>query len=544
MLTVLQSNSSLKSRTHYLELCQDIVGHQYVITSKNEIAAAETATFETSHQVRFIIQPGSTQEVQACLKAAQNFGVHIYPVSLGYNWGYGSTVPDQDLSVIMDLSRLNQIQVDGKNATVTLGPGVSQQELFEYLRSKYPHLLFSITGSSPYSSVVGNAIDAGYANGVNVVRWDHVISLEAILPSGELLKTGFDAVANASTAGLSRYGVGADLKGLFRQSNLGVVTQMTLQLSLLPEYLQLFYFSIDQEFQLDELVEQLHKLKQSGLIESNWILLHGYRILAEVSQFPWQETNAESTLDRQLMLKLLQQQQIPAWSGIYNGVFAVYSPTLRHADALKADIHEALEGKVSRLKSFRVDQTQIKRLRWNRDLDIPGITHNLTKGRLLTFAGIPGQGSVPISYWRKQGSIPEVMDLDRDRCGFLWVAVTAPASGTDSLTIVPVIEQFFKDYGFEPMIVLDAVNTREMYVMTSLIYDREIPGEDEKARKCFENLVAELRTMGYYQYRLPKAFSSASNLPERNDDQALIIPKLRSCLMTSTPDLDRAIFKI
>nr|MDJ0683029.1 hypothetical protein [Xenococcaceae cyanobacterium MO_167.B52] len=196
------------------------------------------------------------------------------------------------------------------------------------------------------------------------------------------------------------------------------------------------------------------------------------------------------------------------------------------------------------LQSFRVDQTQIKRLRWNRNLDIPGITHNLTKGRLLTFAGIPGQGSVPISYWRKQSPIPEVMDLDRDRCGFLWVAVTAPASGTDSLTIVPVIEQFFRDYGFEAMIVLDAVNTREMYVMTSLIYDREIPGQDEQAQKCFENLVAELRTMGYYQYRLPKALSSPNTLPERNDDYALILPKLRSSLTGNIEGLQKSAFKI
>ncbi|NET74682.1 MULTISPECIES: FAD-binding oxidoreductase [Okeania] len=531
MVSVLQSNPSLKLKWHYLEFCQKILGHQYVITNENVIAAVETATFETSQQVRFVIQPGSPQEVQACLKAAQLFGIHIHPVSQGYNWGYGSQVPDENLSVVMNLSRLNQIKVDGKNATVTLGPGVTQQQLFEYLRSNYPHLFFSLTGSSPYSSIIGNAIDAGYANGLNVIRWNHVISLEAILPSGELLKTGFDALPNASTAGISRYGLGPDLKGLFRQSNLGIVTEMTLELSLAPAYLQIFYFSIDEEEQLGELTDQLHNLKQTGLIESNWILLHGYRILAEVSQFPWQETDAQRTLDRNLMLKLLRQQQIPGWSGVYNGVFAIYSPTLRHAEAMKADIHEVLNNKVSRLKTFTVDQSQIKKLRWNRNLEIPELTHKLLKGRLLTFAGIPVQGSIPISYWRKRNSIPEIMDLDRDRCGFIWLAVTAPASGTDALTIVPVIEHFFNDYGFEPMIVLDGVNSREMYVMTSLVYDREVAGRDEQARKCFERLAAELRTMGYYQYRWPKALSVENALPERNDDYASVFAKLQSSIL-------------
>ena len=531
MLSVLQSSPSQKSRWHNLDFCQGIVGSKYVITSPNVIAAVETATFATSQQVRFIIQPGSRQEVQQCLKAAQHFGVHIYPVSQGYNWGYGSRVPDENLSVVMDLSRLNQIKVDGKNATVTLGPGVTQQQLFEYLRSKYPHLLFSLTGSSPYSSIIGNAIDAGYANGLNVVRWNHVISLEAILPSGELLKTGFDALPKASTAGISHYGLGPDLKGLFRQSNLGIVTEMTLELSLLPEYLHMFYFSIDREEQLDELIDRLQTLKQTGLIQSNWILLHACRILAEVSQFPWLEVDENSTLDRHLMLKLLQQQQIPAWSGIYNGVFAIYSPSLRHAQAAKVDIHEALEDKVSRLQSFTVDRSQIKKLRWNRHLEIPELTHELLKGRLMTFAGIPGQGSIPIGYWRKRSSIPQIMDLDRDRCGFIWIAVTAPASGTDALIIVPIIEQFFRDYGFEPMIVLDGVNAREMYIMTSLVYDREVPGQDRQAQECFQGLTAELKTMGYYQYRWPKSFSSQKTLAERDDDYTSVFTKLQSSLL-------------
>ena len=530
MTSFLLSSPSLKSRWHYLKFCQKIVGSQYVITNKNVITAIETATFATSQQVRFIIQPGSSQEVQACLKAAQDFGVPIYPVSRGYNWGYGSQVPYENFSVVMDLSRLNQIKVDGKNATVTLGPGVTQQQLFEYLRSNYPHLLFSITGSSPYSSIIGNAIDSGYANGLNVIRWNYVISLEAILPSGELLKTGFDALPNASTARISSYGRGPDLKGLFRQSNLGIVTEMTLELSLLPEYLQIFYFSIDDEAQLDELTDQLQNLKQTGLIQSNWILLHGYRILAEISQFPWLEASGKSTLDLQLMLKILRQQQIPVWSGVYNGIFAIYSPSFRHAQAATADIHEALQDKVNRFKSVTVDKAQIKRLRWNQNLAIPELTYELLKGRLLTFAGIPGQGSIPIGYWRKRNSIPEIMNLDRDRCGFIWIAITAPSSGTDALTIVPVIEQCFNDYGFEPMIVLDGVNTREMYVMTSLVFDREVPGQDQKAQMCFERLTAELKTIGYYPYRLPKPLFTPNSIAERNDDHTSVLTKLKSSL--------------
>lgn len=530
-LLYFESKSAVQTKLSYLEICQNIVGSKYIITNNAEISAVETATFATSQRVNFVIQPGSTQEVKEIVLAARNFDVHLYPISRGYNWGYGSKVPNEIFSVIVDLSRLDSIKVDEKNATVTLGPGVSQQQLFEYLRSHHPHLLFSLTGSSPDSSVIGNALDAGYANGLNSIRWNHVISVEAILPSGELLQTGFESLANASTARISRYGLGPDLKGLFRQSSLGIVTEMSLELSVLPEYLQIFYFSIDEEEQLGELIEQLQYLKLNRLIESNWILLHGYRILAELTQFPWSETDSFATLDRDLMLKLLKQQQIPVWEGVYNGVFAVYSPSLRHCQASVVDLQEALNKKVSRLKSVTVDRTQIKRLRWNPQSIIPGLTNELLKGRLLTFAGIPRQGSIPMAYWRKPCPIPEVMDLDRDRCGFIWQAITAPASGQDALTIVPVIEHFFNDYGFEPMIVLDGVSSREMYVMTSLVYDRTREEQDRLARECFQALSTELRTMGYYPYRWPKPLAAASFLRERHDDYLSIFNKLQSSFL-------------
>lgn len=510
-----------------------ILGSQYVITSESEISAAETATFKTKQQIRFVIQPGSREQVQECVKVAEKFGVPLYPVSRGFNWGYGSKVACVDLSVVMDLSRLNHIKVNEKNATVTLGPGVSQQQLFEYLRSKHPNLMLSLTGSAPESSIIGNTVDAGYANGQHVIRWDHVISLEAVLPSGKLLKTGFDSFANASTAGLSRYGLGPDIKGLFRQSNLGIITEMTLELPVLPEYMQVFYFSINDESRLQKLIDVLHNLKLRGLIPGNWSLFNGYRILAEVSQYPWLETEGETPLKRSDMLKLLQRQNIPVWSGLYNGTFTIYSPSLRHAQAVEADIREALNECVDRLESVTLDQTQIKSLRWNRDLEVPGISNKLLKSRALIFAGIQGQGSLGIGYWRKRSETPKIMHHDRDGCGFIWMAITAPSSGEDALTIVRVIEQFFSDYGFEPMIVLDGVNVREMYVMTSLVYDREIPGQDQLAVQCFERTAQELRAMGYFQYRLPMPITTLAALPQPSDDSASVFAKLQSSLNPS-----------
>lgn len=117
-LDILYSKSipAFQTKSSYLEICQNIVGSKYIITNNAEISAVETATFATSQRVNFVVQPGSIQEVKEIVLAARNFDVHLYPISRGYNWGYGSKVPNEIFSVIVDLSRLNSIKVDEKNA--------------------------------------------------------------------------------------------------------------------------------------------------------------------------------------------------------------------------------------------------------------------------------------------------------------------------------------------------------------------------------------------------------------------------------------------
>ena len=103
--------------------------------------AASTATFLTEQRVRAILRPGTRREVQECVRTANRFGVPVYPVSSGKNWGYGSRVPAGD-GVLLDLGRLNGIvDFDEELAYVTIEPGVTQRQLHEFLlRAKLPSL--------------------------------------------------------------------------------------------------------------------------------------------------------------------------------------------------------------------------------------------------------------------------------------------------------------------------------------------------------------------------------------------------------------------
>ena len=72
------------------------LGAEFVVTERAELNAAQTTTFSTRQEIPVILRPANREQVQECLRIANQFRVPVYPVSSGLNWGYGSKVPDTD----------------------------------------------------------------------------------------------------------------------------------------------------------------------------------------------------------------------------------------------------------------------------------------------------------------------------------------------------------------------------------------------------------------------------------------------------------------
>src|SRR4029079_9062270 len=172
-----------------------------------------------------VIRPESREQVQQCLRVATQYGIKVYPVSTGKNWGYGSSVPVVDGCVIMDLRRMRRI-VDFSETLgyVTVEPGVTQKQLFDFLRDRRSNLWMDATGSSPQCSLIGNTLERGFGHTPYGDHVAHVCAMEVVLPSGEKIETGFGRYAHASARPVYRWGLGPVLDGLFTQSNLGIVT--------------------------------------------------------------------------------------------------------------------------------------------------------------------------------------------------------------------------------------------------------------------------------------------------------------------------------
>ncbi len=481
---------------------EQVLGREQVVTAASKLNEAATATFSSHQKIPAILYPQTREQVQECLRIASRYGVPVYPISTGKNWGYGSRVPSSTDCVLIALSRMNRIlDFDESLAYVTVEPGVTQQQLWDYLRGKRSKLWLDATGSTPDSSLIGNTVERGFGHTPYGDHAAHVCGFEVVLPNGEVIETGFSRFPNATAAPVYRPGLGPSLDGLFLQSNLGVITRMTVWLMPAPEYFQAFFFKCDRENGLPGIIDALRPLRLNGTLRSSVHVGNDYKVLNGLQQYPWEMTGGATPLPPSLLRKLRKEMNFGAW----NGSGGLYGTRAQVAEARRL-IKKSLKGKVNRLQFLDAGRLQLaSRMagpfhaisRW--DLRR---TLELVKPLFGLMQGVPTDQPLASTYWRKRTLPPAKMDPDRDGCGLMWFSPVAPAEGAHAAAIAEISSSVLLRHAFEPMLSITLISDRAIICVISLTYDREVPGEDERAQRCCSELETELAAKGYYPYRL------------------------------------------
>src|SRR5690606_37865001 len=126
-----------------------------------------------------------------------------------------------------------------------------------------------------------NTVERGDPVGPWGDRLHHVCALEVVLPTGELVHTGFARFPEARAAHLHRWGVGPALDGLFTQSNLGIVTRMTMWLVPRPAFFESFACTIDGRDALSRFLDAAQPLLLRGALPGYTLTLwNSYKVLA------------------------------------------------------------------------------------------------------------------------------------------------------------------------------------------------------------------------------------------------------------------------
>ncbi|WHY00151.1 glycolate oxidase subunit GlcD [Neobacillus sp. DY30] len=175
-----------------------------------------------------VISPRNTEEVSQILKICNQYGVPIVPRGSGTNLCAG-TCPTEGGIVLLFKHMNNILEIDEENLTITVQPGVITLDMIQAIEEK--GLFYPPDPSSMKISTIGGNINenSGGLRGLKYgVTRDYVIGLEAVLPNGDIIRTGGKLAKDVAGYDLTRLFVGSE-------GTLGVITEATLKLIPMPE---------------------------------------------------------------------------------------------------------------------------------------------------------------------------------------------------------------------------------------------------------------------------------------------------------------------
>ncbi len=214
-----------------VEELRAIVGERNVLYGEPErmqdYAHDEVADPEYAHMPDVVVKPGSAGEVSAILRLANQEVIPVTPRGAGSGLS-GGAVPVYG-GILLSTERMNRIlEIDRENLVAVVEPGVITNDINEAV-AEYGRCYAGYPMSVETCTIGGNvAENAGGGRAIKYgVTGHHVLGLEVVLPTGEIIHLGGRRLKDVT---------GYDLIHLFigSEGTLGIVTQIILRLMPLP----------------------------------------------------------------------------------------------------------------------------------------------------------------------------------------------------------------------------------------------------------------------------------------------------------------------
>jgi glycolate oxidase len=202
-----------------------------------------------------VVYPESTAEVRAAMLACERFGVPYLARGAGTGLSGGAVAAQG--GVIVETARMNRIlSIDYDNRTAVVQPGLVNLHLS--LKTRPHGLHYAPDPSSQGACTIGGNV-AENSGGPHTLKYgvttNHVLGLEVVLPTGEVLRTG-------DVAGL---GPGYDLTGLIvgSEGTFGIVTEVTVRLMPNAESVRTFLAVYDS---IEDASETVSAVIRHGIV--------------------------------------------------------------------------------------------------------------------------------------------------------------------------------------------------------------------------------------------------------------------------------------
>ena len=201
-------------------------GNRLVTSQAVREQHANTTTLIANEPPDAVVFPQASGEVQDVVRICVERRVPVIPFGTGTSLEGHVNAPYGGVSIdFRDMNRV--LAVNAQDLDCVVEPGITRKQLNEHLRDQ--GLFFPI---DPGADASLGGMAATRCSGTNAVRYgtmkDNVIALKVVLANGELLTTARRAKKSSAGYDLTRLIVGAE-------GTLGVITELTLKLSGIPE---------------------------------------------------------------------------------------------------------------------------------------------------------------------------------------------------------------------------------------------------------------------------------------------------------------------
>jgi len=255
--------------TRLLNDLKKLLGADMVLHQPEELLLYEYDGSVETARPNCVVFPQNKEHVLGIVALANRYKVPI--VGRGAGTGLSGGALARHGGIIVSFTRMNRIlDVDVENQRAVVQPGVVNAELTAVTAPL--GLYYAPDPSSQKACTIGGNVSensGGPHTLVYGVTTNHVLALEVVLPTGELVRLGNRAVDS----------VGYDLPGLFvgSEGTLALVTEVTVRLMRMPEMVKTLLAIFNT---LDDTTETVAAITADGITPAACEMLDGWTLRA------------------------------------------------------------------------------------------------------------------------------------------------------------------------------------------------------------------------------------------------------------------------
>ncbi len=416
------------------------------------------------------LAPASVEEVQAIMGVCDKYEIAVWPISTGKNFGYGTATAATKGQMILDLRRMNKIiEVDPELGTALVEPGVTYQQLKNYLEENNIPLWLSPPAPSAIVSPLGNTVDRGVGYTPYGDNFMFQCGMEVVLADGEVLRTGMGSMPNSNTWQVFKWGYGPSLDGIFTQSNYGIVTKIGMWLMPQPPAFKPFVIRYPNDADIVKAIETIRPLRIAQIIPNGVVIAHAlWEGGSEAIRSDYYQ--GEGSIPEEAVEKLKADYKMGAWN-----IYAALYGTEEQNDLNWNIVKGAFEATGAIVQDAE---------------DLPDNPTFDYRSKLMS--GDMTLKEFGLYNWRGGG-------------GSSWFAPVAQAKGSEGLRQMELAKEILGKYGFD-YVSEYVVGWREMHHIIDLLFDKTNAEETTRANQCFDELITEFSKQGWGSYRTNTAY--------------------------------------